>query len=114
MRLSGIRVMDLQGVFRLEHGVGSINHFYNRKNYGLVVVEAGRLCFHCDDQIYICDRSHILLIPRGVSYLLSCEEKCRHYTVNFDAVGPGLPDHFLVQNTEPGKNLFANLDKLYT
>lgn len=112
MRFSGMRVTNLQGVFHLHQAVGSVNEFYNRNGFGIVVVEEGVLRFDCGDQRYICDDRHMLFIPKGVSYKLTCEKKCVHYTVNFDAIGDELPTEFRVFNVGPSKNTLAQLDKL--
>lgn len=113
MRFSGIRVTDLQGVFHLRQQVGSLNEFYDRKGYGLVVVEEGVLRFDQGDKRHYCDSRHMLFIPKGVNYKLTCEEQCRHFTVNFDAVGEHLPTCFLKINSEPSKKLLALLDTLH-
>lgn len=113
MRFSGIRVTDLQGVFHLRQSVGSVNEFYDRKGYGIVVVEEGVLRFDQGDKRHYCDSKHMLFIPKGVSYKLTCEEQCMHYTVNFDAVGKHLPTCFIKINSEPGKKLLALLDTLH-
>ena len=114
MRFSGMRVTDLQGVFHLRQNVGSLNEFYDRKGYGIVVVEEGVLRFDSVGKRYICDSKHMLFIPKGVSYKLTCDEKCLHYTVNFDAIGSDLPAEFHLFNARPSKNMLLTLDKLHT
>lgn len=111
---SGTRIMTIQGVFYMHQNVGSINHFINRKGYGLVFVEYGQLDFLCNDTLYFSDNKHILYIPKGVSYVLSCSEKCQHYTINFDiAAGQHLFDEFYCYNMELTKNMVAMLNKFY-
>lgn len=114
MRFSGMRITNLQGVFHLRQSVGSLNDFYDRKGYGLVVVEKGILRFDHGDKRYFCDNRHMLFIPKGVNYKLTCEEKCLHYTVNFDAVGENLPTSFHCFNAAPSKNTLAILEELHT
>jgi len=114
MRLNGLRVTDLQGVFHLRQVAGSMMPFYDRKGYGIVVVEEGVLRFECEGKRYYCDDSHILFIPKGANYKLTCDEKCLHYTVNFDATGKQLPEKFHVFNAGPSKSMLAALEKLHT
>lgn len=114
MLFSNLRIMDLQGVFHLRQQVGSLNEFYDRKNYGIVIVEEGVLRFDTNGKRYICDNRHMLFIPKDVSYKLACDENCLHYTVNFDAVGENLPSDFLIFNAGPSKNMLATLDLLHT
>ena len=114
MRFSGIRVTDVQGVFHLRQQVGSLNEFFDRKGYGIVVVEEGVLRFDSNGKRYLCDSKHMLFIPKGANYKLTCDERCLHYTVNFNAVGDDLPSSFHLFNSAPSKNMLSYLEKLHT
>ena len=115
MQLNRLRVTEIQGVFHPHHVEGTINCYYGRKDYGFVFVESGLLRFDYNGKRYYCDNKHILYIPKGINYKLTCEEKCDHFTVNFDVMDDSvMPDNFCSFNAQMTNSVVANLEKLHT
>ena len=113
MTLSNACVSEIQGIFHMRQNIGHIKRLVNRRGYGLIFMEYGVLRFTSDQGSYVLDNQHVLIIPKNVSYDLSCEENCCHYSLNFDVLNPEcMPDSFQMVAADVSKTFASFLCKI--
>lgn len=89
----------------------------NRSRYGLVFAVSGKLYYECNGKRLLSDPNHVLLLPQGSSYKISCEEKSCCPLIDFETETPmNISDihSFYFNDNSYMLKLFQQLDNLWT
>lgn len=117
MTFDTLRISDIDVIVKAPQPTGKLCLFENRKNYGLLFVEYGRLYYECNGIRYLSDASNVVFIPKGITYTLHCTEESSTYVINFNLFEnenidtiqciPGFQTSSIL-------NLLTNLERMWT
>ena len=109
MLFDHFRVKDIELVLKIFQPEGKVLPFDNRKNYGLLFVEHGKLNYIQDHVAHLSDNSHILFIPKGISYTLNGIVDSETYVVNFDLYEPETYTEIISLNAAASPSILRTL-----
>ncbi|HWR23852.1 MAG TPA: AraC family transcriptional regulator, partial [Feifaniaceae bacterium] len=112
MDLASMKISDIALVIKVPQPEGSICHFSNRSESGLIFVESGRLFYEHEGRQYLSDCDHALFVPKGINYTLKCLEKSMSYVVNFNLASEGPCETLFSFDSGPSQRLLAQLDRM--
>lgn len=85
---------------------GDVYRKKRRESNGLMIVRYGKFRYFMNDETFVSDPEHIILIPAGADYSLICDEDAETYVLNFYA--PPISESIL--SFCGSKNLFDKAD----
>ena len=117
MTFDELRISDIDLIVKVPQPTGKLCFFENRKNYGLLFVEYGRLYYEYNGIKYLSDNSNVVFIPKGISYTLHCTEDSSTYVINFNLFQH--EDVDTIQSirgfqTSSILNLLTNMERMWT
>jgi len=116
--LSSIVIKDIFYFITVNLNKGDTVVINDRQRMGLTYATSGKLQYNFNGKTYIQDQNHILLLPMGGTYSLTCLEKCTCPLIDFFVDTPTDFPEIIKLNIGNGNNKFLSyfkkLDNLWT
>lgn len=64
---------------------GTKRSLKNRSSFGLIFSTCGKIDYHHNNAIFSTDKNHFILVPKGATYYLTCEDEDISFVINFES-----------------------------
>ncbi|MDF2925756.1 MAG: transcriptional regulator, AraC family [Paenibacillaceae bacterium] len=115
--LSDLIILKICALNRVRLNSGESRQRKNRELWALAFKTAGRTVYESEGKTWVSDSSHVILLPKGVSYSFTCLEPGECLMIEFEAGFP-LPvcpvQQFEVSNMAEMIHIFDRLERFRT
>lgn len=101
-QLKNFYVTNIGGLFEIYSPLNVHRDIVNRKYSGLLICSTGQIEYHHNNNVFVCDKNHILFVPSGITYYLECTKEDVSYVINFQCT----------ISEETFVSLYANVQKI--
>ena len=81
--LKNFYITNIGGLFEIYSPLNVRRDIVNRKYSGLLICSTGQIEYHHNNNVFVCDKNHILFVPSGITYYLECTKEDVSYVINF-------------------------------